>query len=170
MYEIDMDTVDMLSGTSSTDRRKLFVWFSKQPDGVRAEALKIQRDLIRQNKERKNPSNENEFYYSLLVKSVFMMLSKELKSKRKIDEEKVMPDNAIFWRDVARALQNKKKRQPKLAKRIKPGYVQELIKLRSAGLSYRSLSLHMKIKHKISISAMYLSKIIKDSIKERIYG
>ena len=83
MYEIDMDTVDMLSGTSSTDRRKLFVWFSKQPDGVRAEALKIQRDLIRQNKERKNPSNENEFYYSLLVKSVFMMLSKELKSKRK---------------------------------------------------------------------------------------
>jgi hypothetical protein len=165
MYEINIDTIDALSGTNNTDRRKLFAWLAKQPDGVRIESLKIQRDLIRQNIEKKNSANKNEFYYSFLVKSITMMLNKELKLKRKTNEEKAEPDNTIFWRDVARASQTKKKRQAKLAKRIKTGYIQELIKLRTAGLSYRSLSLHMKKKHKISISAMYLSKIIKDSIK-----
>lgn len=170
MYEINIDIIDSITGTNNTERRRLFAWFAKQPDGVRIESLKIQRDLIRQNMEKKNSANKNEFYYSFLVKSIFMMLNKELKLKRKSDEEKAAPDDTIFWRDVARASQNKKKRQAKLAKRIKTGYIQELIKLRSAGLSYRSLSSHMKMKHKISISAMYLSKIIKDSIKEHIYG
>jgi len=153
-----MDYIQELTGITMKEAESLTKYFAKLPIKVQIEAIKMQTDYARQNKDQFNKDFSSEFYYGMLLIALRSMKRVETAqaTKDSLSEEEAEKLHKIR---VERIKAGRGKKESRKALLIKEKLFEQIKKLYyDEGLSWREISEYIAKYHKTKISHGYIQQ------------
>ena len=174
MYDYDLSIVrQYLLNIEPTDRPKLVRYFAKLPEKIKIEVLKLQTDLIRQNRDMMKKNTQPEFFYSMFIKAIHYVKSIEIAHTQSIADEqeavektKKITEIRIQRMLAEKAEKKKKTRDDKKFRLIKLRFYNEIVKMQKQGFTYKDISTYIAKYHKVKITPAYIQASMKKITKE----
>jgi len=165
----DIAIIDRLSGTTEGQRATNFRWLAQQGEQTKVEAIKLQTDLIRQQRQQQGGHTMSpEFGYAMHALAVQKMVWLETAQKRKggrlSEEEFAKVQEIRIDRILAKKRRNKSSPKKDI---IRVRFYHLIVKLREKELSWREIADYLGTHHKIKLAHSYLRESFNELTAER---
>ena len=138
MYEYDIGYIEQLTSFDTARRTELVRYYAKLPDAVRCESHRMQSDLMRQHKAKRQTGRSTEFFHAMFL----LALSKMQWIENSQAVKSALPDEQsakITRIQVARIKAEKKNKEAPTRQWITLRH-EDIRQLRDEGLSWRQIS------------------------------
>lgn len=149
--------IDELSGTSASQRTKNNRWLAQQGEQTRIEAIKLQTDLVRQNrKQQQGQTITPEFLYAMHALAIAKMIWAETAQQRKGSKLSDEEFEKMQEFRIDRIKSKKRKKSSPKKELIRVRYLELIKTLREKDLSWREISAYIATHHKTKLTHSYI--------------
>jgi hypothetical protein len=168
MMDYNSQEVDRLSGTTEAQRATNFRWLALQGEQTKIEAMKLQTDLIRQNRRQGiGQTMTPEFVYAMFALALVKMIWAETAQRRKGGKLSAEEFENIQEIRIDRIRGKKRKKTSPKKEVIRVRYFQLIQTLREKELSWRQIADYISTHHKVKFTHSYIRQSFLELSEEK---
>jgi len=158
--------IDSLTRINKQKRQMLFNWIASQGEAIKIEAITLQSDLANQHRDRYDKQHRNEYYYAMLI----LALNKMHWTETAFAQKTALSDSdamLVSKLRVHRLKANQKSKSAPKKELIRLRFFEEILTLKSEGLSWRQIAKYLHLHHKKSFTHGYLRNCYIEILAEK---